>query len=510
MFQSNDYAQLAARGITVAQAEQQLRQLADGFPFLRLKRAAAIGSGIMAPTAQQHNDYLAAWQDYLSASPQPPTVVKFVPASGAASRMFKDLFAFIDAPYSVPTTDSEQQFFAAIHSFAFFDALDAICQRNEGRDIDTLLAQGEYKTIVANLLTARGMDYGQLPKGLLLFHRYADGVRTPAEEHLVEAARYATVGGVARVHFTVSHAHRDLFRAHLDAVAAKYEAAYGVRYELSFSEQQPATDTLAANADGTPFRNDDGSLLFRPGGHGALIANLNALDADIVFIKNIDNVQFAGAATEYKQLLAGILVSLQATIFAYLRCLDAGAYDDALLAEMLAFVEKVLCCEREGVAALPAAEKSAYLRAQLNRPLRVCGVVRNVGEPGGGPFIAYDAAGVAAPQILEASQIDTNNEEYVQMFRHGTHFNPVDLVCAIRDYRGQPFDLTQYVDQQTGFIAHKSSGGRELKALELPGLWNGAMSNWSTVFVEVPLTTFTPVKTINDLLRAEHCGAADR
>ena len=276
---------------------------------------------------------------------------------------------------------------------------------------------------------------------------------------------------------------------------------YGVKYDITFSEQKPSTDTIAANPDNTPFREADGSLLFRPGGHGALIENLNEIDADIIFIKNIDNVvpdRLKPETVEWKQVIAGLLVALQKKAFRYLELLDKGA-SEAELKEIAQFVENDLCCQPKGNTV-----DADYLRSKLNRPMRVCGVVKNVGEPGGGPFLTYNPDGTVSLQILESSQIDTNNEEYMKMFTQGTHFNPVDLVCAVKDYKGQPFNLPEFVDRNTGFISSKSKGGKELKALELPGLWNGAMSDWNTIFVEVPLGTFNPVKTVNDLLREQH------
>ena len=351
------------------------------------------------------------------------------------------------------------------------------------------------------MLKAEGLNYGQLPKGLLLFHKYAEGARTPMEEHLVEGALYAASNGEAHVHFTVSHEHMELFKAKVAEKADSFAKKYGIKYDITFSEQKPSTDTVAANPDNTPFRNDDGSLLFRPGGHGALIENLNEIDADVIFIKNIDNVvpdRLKPETVEWKQVIAGVLVTLQKQAFEYLNILDKGA-TDAQLEEIAKFVSEKLCTDAKGKKA-----DADYLRKKLNRPMRVCGVVKNVGEPGGGPFLTYNQDGTVSLQILESSQIDTNNEAYMKMFTQGTHFNPVDLVCAVKDYKGQPFNLPAFVDKTTGFISSKSKAGKELKALELPGLWNGAMSDWSTVFVEVPLGTFNPVKTVNDLLREQH------
>ena len=504
MLSQQDQKQLAQKGITEAQIERQLGEFKTGFPFLKLEAAAAIGKGIVAPQEAERKAYVEAWQQYKAEGRK---VVKFVPASGAASRMFKDMFAFVDADYDVPTTDFEKKYFDNIEKFAFYDELDAVCQKNNGKGIKALMAEGNYKAVAANMLKAEGLNYGQLPKGLLLFHNYPEGPRTPMEEHLVEGALYAASNGEAHVHFTVSHEHMELFKQKVAQKADLYAQKYGIKYDISFSEQKPSTDTIAANPDGTPFRNSDGSLLFRPGGHGALIENLNEIEADVIFVKNIDNVvpdRLKGDTVEWKQVIAGVLVTLQQKAFDFLRLLDTGKYTHEQIEEMIRFVQQDLCCRKADIKELEDAELVIYLRQKLNRPMRVCGVVKNVGEPGGGPFLTYNQDGTVSLQILESSQIDKSNKEYMEMFTKGTHFNPVDLVCAVKDYKGQAFDLPKYVDPTTGFISQKSKSGKELQALELPGLWNGAMSNWNTVFVEVPLSTFNPVKTVNDLLREQH------
>ena len=448
--------------------------------------------------------YVKEWEDYKAEGKK---IVKFVPASGAASRMFKDIFSFTDAEYDVPTTDFEKKYFDNIEKFAFYDALDALLKAQEGKGVKELLAEGKYKTVAKGMLAKDGLNYGQLPKGMLLFHNYADGARTPMEEHLVEGALYAASNGEANVHFTVSHEHLDFFKNKVAEKADKYASEYNIKYNISFSEQKPSTDTVAANPDGTPFRNEDGSLLFRPGGHGALIENLNEIDADVIFVKNIDNVvpdRLKEETVEWKQVIAGVLVNLQKKAFAYLELLDAGTYTHEDLLEIIKFVQDELCCRKSDIKELEDADLVIYLRKKLNRPMRVAGVVKNVGEPGGGPFLAYNEDGTYSLQILESSQIDKKNETYMKYFTEGTHFNPVDLVCAVKDYKGQPFNLPEFVDRKTGFISSKSKSGKELLALELPGLWNGAMSDWNTVFVEVPLGTFNPVKTVNDLLRDQH------
>ncbi len=504
MLLKEDVKQIAQKGISEEQIETQLKQFKTGFPFLKLEAAASIGHGILSMGDADRKQYIDIWNNYKAAGHK---IVKFVPASGAASRMFKNMFAFLGADYDVPTTDFEKQYFDNIERFAFYSALNEVCKKNEGKDIKTLMAAGEYKKVVANMLEEKGLNYGQLPKGLLLFHRYGDTSRTPMEEHLVEGAMYAASNGEANVHFTVSHEHIDLFRKKVAEKADYYAKKFGIKYDISFSEQKPSTDTLAANPDNTPFRTEDGKLLFRPGGHGALIENLNEIDADVVFIKNIDNVvpdRLKPETVEYKQLIAGVLVSLQNKAFGYLKTLDTGSYNHDKLEEIIRFVQRDLCCRKDDIKELEDAELVIYLKSKLNRPMRVCGVVKNVGEPGGGPFLTYNQDGTVSLQILESSQIDKNNPEYMKMFTEGTHFNPVDLVCAVKDYKGNAFDLPRYVDKTTGFISSKSKYGKELQALELPGLWNGAMSDWNTVFVEVSLETFNPVKTVNDLLREQH------
>lgn len=504
MMTQNDRELLASKGISEAQIAEQLVCFQKGFPFLKLDAAASIEKGILAPDSNEQADYLAAWDAYTHTD---KTIVKFVPASGAASRMFKNLFEFLGAEYDRPTTKFEQTFFNELDKFAFYDDLDKACIRTAGMGIAGLVAGEAYRPVVAALLDEAGLNYGALPKGLLKFHRYEEGARTPLEEHLAEGALYAAgKSGKVNVHFTVSTEHRELFKALVAEKADAFAQRYGVEYNISFSEQKPNTDTLAADMDNQPFRDDD-KLVFRPGGHGALIENLNDLDADIIFIKNIDNVvpdKLKADTVLYKKLIAGVLVSLQKQAFEYLELLDGGDYTHEQIMDILQFVQKKLFCKNPATKDLEDAELVIYLKEKLNRPMRVCGMVKNVGEPGGGPFLAYNSDGTISLQILESSQIDMNDSVAKEMFEKGTHFNPVDLVCAVRDYKGHKFDLARYVDKATGFISYKSKNGKELKALELPGLWNGAMSDWSTVFVEVSLATFNPVKTVNDLLREQH------
>ncbi len=503
MISKADQTLLSKKGISAEQVAEQLKKFKTGFPFLKIEDAATIGKGILNPEAAEVDEYLKEWDAYCA---QGKSILKFVPASGAASRMFKDLFSFLSADYDVPTTDFEKNFFAHIEKFAFYSDLDATSSKNNSRTVKELVEQGRYKDVVFNLLDFTGMNYGSLPKGLLKFHTYDCCSRTSAEEHFVEGALYAAADGVVKLHFTVSPNHKALFEELVAEQKEKYEAKFGVKYDITFSEQKQSTDTIAVDADNAPFR-ENGALVFRPGGHGALIENLNDINADVIFIKNIDNVvpdRLKPDTVTYKKLLAGILVAKQKKVFEYLQLIDSGKYTHEQVEEMIHFLQQELQCRNSEIKHMEDCELVLYLRSKFNRPMRVCGMVKNVGEPGGGPFLAYNEDGTVSLQILESSQIDMTNEASKSMFENGTHFNPVDLVCAVKNYKGEKFNLPEYVDKNTGFISHKSKNGRELKAMELPGLWNGAMSDWNTIFVEVPLVTFNPVKTVNDLLRDVH------
>ncbi len=505
-FTEEDKKQFAEKGISEEEVLNQLNLFKIGFPYKKLYAAASAECGVTKYDETQRKGYIENWNEYCKENNA--VLMKFVPASGAASRMFKNLFAFLDADYEEPQTDFEKKFFDGIAHFAFYEALDAACVRLHNRNIRELLKKGCYKDIVSALLGEEGLNYGKKPKGLLLFHNYDNGARTSVEEHLYEGALIeGDSSNDVNLHFTVSHEHRNLFKELLDEKLPEIEKNTGRKYNVSISEQKPKTDTVAATPQNEPFRNDDGTILFRPGGHGALIENLNDIDADIVFIKNIDNIvpeRLMQDTVDYKQLLAGKLVSVQKKIFEFLDELDNNIPDDDRLDEMKHFLETELHTTRPGVAFESNMELADYLFCKFNRPIRVCGVVRNVGEAGGGPFLVYNNDGSISPQILESSQINMEDENSRKMFENGSYFNPVDLVCAVKDYQGEKFDLREYVDSTAGFISHKSKNGKELKALELPGLWNGGMSDWNTVFVEVPLSTFNPVKTVNDLLRLQH------
>ena len=476
MFTEKDLHQIEQHGLTREAVERQIENFRRGFPFLKVVRAASPGDGVVVV-----DDAVAdAAQARYEQAAHGLSVVKFVPASGAATRMFKELFEFVNEGKRGKGIDTLLE---NIERFAFWPELKAV------------LPEGADDRTVVSCIVKQGLGYGQKPKGLVTFHAYADGARKAVEEHLVEGAAYASTDGVARIHFTVSPEHRAGFESLLAEKVPLYEKRFGIRYEISFSVQKPSTDTIAVNPDNTPFRQEDGSLLFRPAGHGALIENLNEIDADVIFIKNIDNVTTdaqRGDTVCCKKMLAGVLLDLQERAFECLKALEVGGAD---LEAIAAFVEQHLQVK------LPADYDSALLRSILDRPIRVCGMVRNEGEPGGGPFWVANPDGTESLQIAESSQISPDD---MPLMKSATHFNPVDLVCGVRTSQGGKFDLRRYTDPSTGFISSKSSGGRELRAQELPGLWNGAMARWNTVFVDVPITTFSPVKVVQDLLRPQH------
>ncbi|MEN7549746.1 DUF4301 family protein [Rapidithrix thailandica] len=516
-FLDQDLKQFESRGISLTTVEAQIKCFQKGFPYMKVTRPATLGDGILNLDEDQLDDYIAAYEQALTHK----SVLKFVPASGAASRMFKALFECMES-YQNTEEDyaklkgnqgpqSLYTFFKQLEDFAFFEDLKTVFRQNEGMELEEALLKRKYVSILTSLLTEKGLNYGALPKGLLKFHSYSSESRTPVEEHLVEGANYAKgKNAQVQLHFTVSLEHEEGFQALLDEVRQQYETAFDVKYRISFSHQKPSTDTLAVDLQNQPFRLADNSIFFRPGGHGALIENLAEVNADYVFIKNIDNVvpdRLKEITYKYKKALGGVLVSYQERIFAYLNKLEQmeNGENEGLLAEILTFLEDELNIRRPAGESLQTGlEQLEYCKAKLNRPIRVCGMVKNEGEPGGGPFWAINADQTESLQIVESAQLDMDQTAVQHIVKKATHFNPVDLVCAIKDYQGKSFDLGQYIDPQTGFISHKSKDGRALKALELPGLWNGAMSDWITLFVEVPIITFNPVKTVNDLLRETH------
>jgi hypothetical protein len=469
-FTEQDQDQILAQGISLDQIDQQINHFVQGFPYLNVIKAATIGDGIVRVNEDQLVDYIHRFDQ----AAHERDLVKFVPASGAATRMFKSLFAALDGK----SDKSVDEVFARITDFAFYEDLKA-AMAAKGQDLDKAVAENDWqpslrKTVLQFLLTDDGLEYGTLPKGLLKFHNYADGPRTPVEEHLVEGAAYANSDGLVKIHFTVSPEHRDRFKKLIDEQKADYEAWLGVTFDISFSEQKKSTDTISVNLDNSPFRNADTSLLFRPAGHGALIENLNDIDADIVFIKNIDNVvpdEIKEQTVTYKKVLAAVLLDAQQQIARIQGLLESDDVSDGYLAEADELFRRTLyTLPPEGFDNLSKEEKLDYFRRKLDRPVRACGMVKNVGEPGGGPFWAKNQDGSVSLQVVESAQIDLTNASQKAIFDEATHFNPVDLVCGLKDHHGRKYDLPAFRDPLTGFITGKSKDGKELKAQELPGL----------------------------------------
>lgn len=512
MFSPKDLEQLEKHGVSDKDAQDQLAKFQNGFPFLNIVKSATVGDGIIRLECSEVDDLVELFKGYEGSR------FKFVPASGAATRMFKHLYEFLDdyptkgeECFNDKSFNSTWYFFENIKKFAFFKTLEKELENNR-YNFDELVERNDFSSILKALLQPYALNYGNLPKGLIKFHSYPDGARTAFEEHLVEGAQYTRMANnETKIHFTVSPEHKTGFQSLQSRVQKSYEESFGVKFFIEYSEQKPSTDTLAADENNQPFRDSNGVLVFRPGGHGALLENLNDINADLVFIKNIDNVvpdHLKPQTVLYKKALAGLLVSYQSLIFDYLNQLqEDDSISIELLHEILEFTINELCVfPPKSLNLNDPKALYEYLIGKLNRPIRVCGMVKNEGEPGGGPFWATNPDGSVSLQIVESSQIDLNDPAKKVIYSSSTHFNPVDLVCGITDVDGNKFDLLNFRDPNTGFISLKSKDGRQLKAQELPGLWNGAMSDWNTIFVEVPLITFNPVKTVNDLLRDQHQG----
>ena len=601
--------QIREQGIPKKDIEAQLERFRKGFPDLEIDRPATIGDGIL----QIPEDEEFRLADRFSQAQKEGRIMKFVPASGAASRMFKSLQTILNSSETLTAeffeshSDDEDAAFTRtfldhLETFAFFEDLVDVLHR-DGMDPRELIQKQDFRTLLTYVLDDKGLGLASLPKALIPFHRYDDHRRAPLEEHLAEAIAYTQAqNGSIRIHFTISPEHKKAFDERLAAVRSRFETG-GISFHVETSFQKPETDTIAADPENQPFLDDDGKAVFRPGGHGALLVNLEELRGDVVFIKNIDNVvpdRLKETTYRYKKLIGGYLLSLQDTISFYLKELDREGSGSQLIDEIVEFVRKDLHVdppadlkpalkdmandldrdvresktsemkmrktESDGTGSEKAgsdrmdpdetgsggtssadssktdssktdsnerdsnekdfnvkdfnkrnsneadSEKAqeyrrkliSWLFDRLNRPIRVCGMVKNEGEPGGGPFVVRHGDGSASLQIVESAQVNMDDPSQKKIFDSSTHFNPVDLACSLRDYQGRPFDLTSFRDPETGFISGKSYQGRELKALELPGLWNGSMAHWNTVFVEVPAVTFNPVKTVNDLLRDEH------
>ncbi|NLK81913.1 MAG: DUF4301 family protein [Bacteroidales bacterium] len=515
MFTDTQLLEIQHKGINPELVEKQIERFKTGFFPMHITNPASISKGIIEVTHKEAQKLIK----FFNKSKKKQKMIKFVPASGAASRMFKMLYSILEEYdgseesynklFSKTGMHTPAYFFEHITEFAFYDALVDVLARN-GFLLQDLLDAKDYTTILTYLLTSKGLKYGELPKGALFFHQYPDAPRTAIEEHMVEGAQYAkNSNGDVFLHFTVSPEFIQEFKDIVQKTKAQYQEQYNVKFYVDYSVQNLATDTIAVTKENTPFLNADGSLLFRPAGHGALIENLNELDFDLIFIKNIDNVvpdSYKQSTVYYKKVLAGILLHYQKIIFDFYKKLKKSKHlSEKLQKKIIAvFTQELSYVFPDDFFEMPKDDRKDYLLDLLYSPIRVCGMVKNEGEPGGGPFFVKENDGSQTLQIVEMAQLDESSQEHMDIVKQATHFNPVDIVCGIKDSEGKKFNILKYVDEEAGIITMKSKDGKELKALELPGLWNGAMSHWITIFVEVPIITFNPVKEVTDLLRAEH------
>ncbi len=507
-FSEKDILQIEEKGLSTKEVEEQIAIFKRGNIKVNITEAATVGKGISRIDEEDKKKLIS----YYEANKESHSILKFVPASGAATRMFKALHNFADEfdpendsirEYLDRKKDSDlQRFFDHIEKLPFYEhALERA--KKDHSDYEELSSNEQYKVLVKTILEADGLYLSNLPKGLVPFHKYDTHIATAFEEHLIEAARYISVEGVAKLHFTVAEGDKEKFQGEWKEIRRRVEDKTGVKFEIEYSYQDPKTDTIAVDNEFKPFRTEEEDLFFRPGGHGALIENLNNLEEEVVFVKNIDNVVTEDSiqiVIDYKKMLGGKLFRIQKTVFEYLKMLDSEEVSTDKLNEIKSFLNKELFFESSSENEISA----DYLKEKLHRPLRVCGMVKNEGEPGGGPFLVKDKNGEISLQIIESAQIDDDNPEQAKIAREATHFNPVDIVCGIRDHKGEAYDLNEYVDEDMSFIADKTKDGKPLKALERPGLWNGGMAKWNTIFVEVPVETFNPVKTVSDLLKKSH------
>ncbi len=488
--------QLQELGITVEQLEQQLKAFREGFPFAELVKPATVGDGIIKPSDKDLNNWISYYNEHCNQL----KITKFVPASGAASRMFKSLFEFLNEQKH---SDDTELLLKYIEKFPFYRDLQQIFSNND-KNLESYLNLQGLPEIIRTILFENGLNYGNLPKGLLKFHDYIEGARTAVEEHLVESLSYASGKGGVNIHFTISKEHESGFIREFKNLEKKYATEH--KFKLAYSFQRPSTNTLAVDMDNNPLLDEEGRFIFRPGGHGALLENLNDIDSDIIFIKNIDNIapdRLKPITYRYKKALAGLALKVKSQINEFLNYLEwHDTYSVKKKFEISEFMQLYLGIKVPDN--LPDEVYAGYIKSKLDKPVRICGMVKNTGEPGGGPYWVLNKKGELTLQIIESSQVNLNNPKQKEIFYHATHFNPVDLVCLTKDFAGNKFNLLQYRDLSAGFITEKSHLGKKIKVQELPGLWNGSMAHWITIFVEVPIETFTPVKTFTDWLRPEH------
>ena len=512
-FSEIDILQIEEKGLSTQEVERQIQIFERGNIKVDIQQAATLGNGIFAYSVEDQKKFIKTFED----KKEQLNLLKFVPASGAATRMFKAFHNFANEfdPEKASLRDyldkkenkNLQLFFEKIEKLPFFEQAYKKAKDNHP-DFSNKSNDEQQLILVQTMLYENGLGLSDLPKGLVPFHAYNDFTATAFEEHLYSAAKYLSINGVTKLHFTVAEGDKEKFEDEFENIKERVEEATHTKFEISYSYQDPKTDTIAVDKENKPFRDENDRMFFRPGGHGALIENLNQQEADLIFIKNIDNVVVATnlpKVVEMKRMLGGKLITLQEQVFEYMQALDAGNNSETKLDEIAGFLEDELFVKiTSSFAKFTGEEKTEYLCKKLDRPLRVCGMVKNEGEPGGGPFLVKNEDGEISLQIIEGAQIDKNNSEQLEILNNSTHFNPVDIACSLKNHKGESFDLNQYVDENMSFIADKTKDGKSLKALERPGLWNGGMAYWNTIFVEVPVETFNPVKTVADLLKPSH------
>lgn len=512
-FTEKDKQQIKKKRLTVEKVNAQIQLFKTGLPYINLVAAATVKNGILKVSDQEKGSYIK----YFEGNRNSISILKFVPASGAATRMFKFLFQFlkeyrpekesINAYINRQKASELSIFLIGIKKLPFYYIVKQIIYK-ENKIFDKLTYSEQAVLFIKTMLDSDKLNYGNSPKGLFPFHLYKDHIATAFEEHLFEAALYASTKNKANIHFTISEKLNHKFDEEFKRIEEIVEQKTNTAFNISFSYQMESTDTIAVTPKNEPLRAEDGSLVFRPSGHGALLENLNQFNDDLIFIKNIDNVvvfKFEDEVAQYKKMLAGILLKVQEQAFKYQKDLAHNEVTEKEIINITEFlVNKLNVQINSNFPEYSVEQKLEYLSIKLNRPIRACGMVKNEGEPGGGPFWVKDEYGNCSLQIVESSQVDKGNKHQKDILKKATHFNPVDLVCGVKNYKGETFDLTKFVDPKTAFITMKTKVGKDIKALELPGLWNGSMANWNTIFVEVPLITFNPVKTVNDLLKPQH------
>ncbi|MBD0830976.1 DUF4301 family protein [Aestuariibaculum sp. TT11] len=507
MFTDKDVKQIENLGLTTEAVKAQVERIKSGMDYAKLEEAATVGNGILRFNKVEIEKYVKLYEKACNQL----NIVKFVPASGAATRMFKFVYQFLKEYHDdeerlghyLKTHKNFWVFVNGLEKLPFFELV-----KNEIPNFQNLPIEERYTAFVKTMLNKSGLNFGQYPKGLLPFHNYKLEVLTAFHEHLLEATFYASTNNTAKLHFTISEEHTEHFKSELEKIKPTLETQTNTEFEVTFSYQNKSTNTIALKTNNEPYRTPNGNLVFRPAGHGALLDNLNNVKSDIIFIKNVDNIvvqEQNKLQSDYKKLLAGILLDAQGKTFNYLKVLENEQLSEQKLLEIAMFLTHRMNVKLHAdFDDFDLNRKASYLFNKLNRPIRVCGMVKNEGEPGGGPFWVKHKDGETSLQIIEFAQINVEDKSQKAIVKHATHFNPTDLVCGTKDFKGNPFNLHNYVDHNATFITIKSQDGTEIKALELPGLWNGSMADWNTIFVEVPVSTFNPVKTVIDLLKPAH------